>query len=234
MSDPIPTALIVSHGQPSAPEPPEAALADLARRVGAHLPGWEVRSATLANPGRIEAEAATLPDGAVIYPLFMARGYFVTRALPERLGQRDMRMAEPMGLEPDLPALAADLVRDALAEAGWAGRDARLLVAGHGSGKGPAAAEAAERFVAALRQILPDVDIRTGYVEQTPYVAEAAADMGDRALCLPFFAQEGDHCREDIPQALDEAGFTGVRLPPLGLAPTIAPLIARSLQRFAG
>lgn len=234
MPDPIPTALIVAHGQPSAPQPPEAALAELADRVGAHLPGWTLRAATLASPGRVEALAADLPPGAVIYPLFMARGYFVTRALPARLGDRPLRMADPLGLDPALPALAAEVVRDALAEAGWPARGSRLLLAAHGSARGTAAAEAAEAFAAALRPLLEGVTVRTGYVEQDPRVAEAAEGMGGRAICLPFFAQEGDHCREDIPEALDAAGFAGLRLPPLGLAPGIAPLIARSLQRFSG
>ena len=44
-----PVALLISHGQPSDPGPAEAALAGLARGVAGHLPGWRVRSATLAD-----------------------------------------------------------------------------------------------------------------------------------------------------------------------------------------
>ena len=46
-------ALIVAHGQPSDPAPAAAALEALAVRVAAHLPGWQVDAATLAQPGRL-------------------------------------------------------------------------------------------------------------------------------------------------------------------------------------
>ena len=36
--------LIVAHGQPSDPGPPEAEMHALATRVAGHLPGWLVRS----------------------------------------------------------------------------------------------------------------------------------------------------------------------------------------------
>lgn len=226
MPDPTPHALIVAHGQPSAPAPPEAALADLARAVSDRLPGWAVHSATLATPGRIEDEAAKLPAGAVIYPFFMANGYFVTRVLPKRLAELPCRITPPLGLDPDLPALAASFLN---LEADATGP---VLLAAHGSGRGTAAAEAAEGFADALRPLLPGRDIVTGYVEQAPSIADAARGLGPGAVCLPFFAQEGDHCREDIPEALDEAGFAGTCLPPLGHAAGIPALIARALRQF--
>lgn len=232
-SDPIRHALIVAHGQPSAPQQPEAALARLADAVAGHLPGWRLRSATLASPGRLEAEADAMPPGTIVYPLFMARGYFVTRVLPSRLDARPHRMAPPLGLDPDLPQLAAGLLRMALDGRRADRQPERLLLAAHGSARGRAAADAAEAFAAALRPRLAGIEIVTGYVEQAPRIDAAARDLGPQDICLPFFAQDGDHCRDDIPRALDAAGFAGLRLPPLGLAAGIPALIARALGRHA-
>ena len=41
-------ALIVAHGQPSDPAPAEMELAAIAAAVAAHLPNWNITSATLA------------------------------------------------------------------------------------------------------------------------------------------------------------------------------------------
>lgn len=74
------SALIVAHGSPSDPDPQEAALQALAQAVAAHLPGWQVRGATLAAEGAFDAGVAAL-EAPLIYPFFMARGYFTGRVL---------------------------------------------------------------------------------------------------------------------------------------------------------
>ena len=51
----IKQALIISHGQPSDPDPAEAALALLAAKVAALLPDWRVDSATMAKTGALDA-----------------------------------------------------------------------------------------------------------------------------------------------------------------------------------
>ncbi|MGI9369235.1 MAG: cobalamin biosynthesis protein CbiX, partial [Ruegeria sp.] len=72
----MPHALIVAHGQPSDPAPAEAALADFARQVDSAAKRVSVHSATLATPSRLEEVLSKLPDETVIYPMFMANGWF--------------------------------------------------------------------------------------------------------------------------------------------------------------
>ena len=48
-------------------------------------------------------------------------------------------------------------------------------------------------------------------------------------ICLPYFAADGGHVQQDIPQALTQAGFTGRLLPPLGIDPRVPPVIAQTL-----
>ena len=231
MPDRRPIALITAHGQPSAPQPPEAALARLAAQLQDLLPAWHIRAATLSAPGRIEGE---LTPGAVIYPFFMARGWFAGKVLSRRIGEVPHQMACPFGLDPALPALVASALEDEVTRRGWTGQSYELLLAAHGSARGPKAAQAAEDFATALRPLLPQARITTGFVEQEPLIETAARVLRDRALCLPFFAQAGDHSRIDIPQSLTAAGFTDAPLPVTGALPGVAHLIARALENCLG
>ncbi len=218
----------MAHGQPSDSEPAEGLLAVLAGQVRKMLPGWRVLSSTLATPGRLEAAARALPGGAVIFPLFMAGGWFVKQVLPVRLKRHDLITAAPLGLLPGLPDTAA------AALTAWAGIHDRpageILLAAHGSARGQAASGAAEAFARRLRARLPeDAEVRTGYLEQAPFLADAARDMNKDAICLPFFALPGEHVRRDLPAVLEEAGFRGRILPVLGQAAGIPALIARTI-----
>ena len=229
MPDTRPIALITAHGQPSDPNPPEAALARLAAQVQDLLPAWQIRSATLSAPGRFETE---LTSGAMIYPFFMARGWFVGKVLPRRIGDIPHQMACPFGLDPALPALVAAAIAHEVTERGWIGQDYDLLLAAHGSARGPKAAKSANDFAKALRPLLPLARVTTGFVEQAPTVETAARGLKDRAICLPFFAQSGDHSRIDIPQSLTTAGFFAPPLQVTGALPGTAALIAQALRNF--
>ncbi|GAA6197536.1 CbiX/SirB N-terminal domain-containing protein [Pseudophaeobacter arcticus] len=241
------TVVLVAHGQPSAPNPPEHSLAQLAEQVASFLPGWQVRSATLAQPGRLEQ---VMQPGALVYPFFMAEGWFTSKVLPKRICHVDHRQLPPFGQDPNLPELAARLVRQdraaqgqpfeaaagsASGSASGSGSDPSapgcLLLAAHGSARGPKAAAATELFATALRPLLPELEVRTAYIEQAPYLADVASNMPSDSLCLPFFAQSGDHVKDDIPEALSSAKFDGTVLPALGTTPEVARLIAKAIQR---
>jgi len=226
MPETRPIALITAHGQPSQPAPPEVALARLAAQVQDLLPDWNIRSATLSTPGRFEAEMA---DGAVVYPFFMARGWFAGQVLPRRIDTISHHMACPFGLDPALPALVAHAITLEIAQRGWTDQTFDLLLAAHGSARGPKAAQATNDFAAALRALLPQARIIPGFIEQTPTIETAAKALQHRALCLPFFAQSGDHSRNDIPHSLNAAGFRGALLPVTGALSGVPNLIANSI-----
>ncbi|WP_293573709.1 sirohydrochlorin chelatase [Phaeobacter sp.] len=228
-----PVAVITSHGQPSDPAPQEAALAAVAAAVAPLLPDWQVKSATLSTPGLLEE---TVEAGAVVYPFFMANGWFTANVLPKRLSDVACTITPPFGLDPDLPALACEALREACDSRGWTLEQTRVLLAAHGSARGPKAAEAAEAFADLMRATVPGIDLRTGYVEEDPRIADTARDIEQaqptqNSLCLPFFAQAGEHVRDDIPEALEEAAYTGDTLPVLGALPAVPALIAKAICR---
>lgn len=226
----MPHAVIVAHGQPSDPAPAEASLANFAARVDALTPQISVHSATLAAPGALEACLDRLPEDTVIYPLFMARGWFVTSALPKRVGSRKVRILDPLGIDPDLPALAAGALQGAMADRGWVAEDTGLVIAAHGSGRSQNPASVAIGFADAVALLLPFRSIRVGFVEQPPSISEAAFGLGETALCLPFFACTGGHVLEDVPTELAHAAFKGATLPVVGELPAIQRQIAMKLS----
>ncbi|MCG7519086.1 CbiX/SirB N-terminal domain-containing protein [Ruegeria sp. Ofav3-42] len=227
----MPHALIVAHGQPSDPDPAEAALAAYAAEVDGYCDGVSVHSATLAAPGMLEARLNELPEDTVIYPLFMAKGWFVTSALPKRLGDRDIGILNPLGVDPDLPALVATALRDTLSDRHWDPAATDLVLAAHGSGRSRNPSAVADAFSKELAEFISFRSIHLGFVEEAPSISEAASGTGDQALCLPFFACTGGHVQDDVPQELDRADFSGYVMPVVGELPAIKRHIANSLVK---
>lgn len=228
-------ALIVAHGSPADPFPQEAALKSLAVRVAMRLPGWRIAGTTLAAEGALEQALARL-DRPLVYPFFMAEGWFTRTTLPRRLaaaGAADLRQLPAFGTDPALPALMARVALDAARTARLDPAQTTLLLAAHGSKVSRASAEITEDMARRLRAATPFARIATGFVEEPPFLADAARDLGP-ALCLPFFALRAGHVAQDVPEALAEAGFEGPLLPAIGEHADAAALIAAALERAAG
>lgn len=225
----MPEALIIAHGAPSNPAPQQARMHALAEAVAAYLPGWLVRGATLAAPGALAGALQGL-TAPLVYPFFMAEGWFTRTALPRALASEGVtaRQLAPFGLDADLP----DLVRDAAIQAALFARidprSATLLLAAHGSKVSPASRLGAD---AMARQLAPVfAQVRLGLIEEPPFLADAARITGP-ALCLPLFALRAGHVETDIPEALARAVFSGPVLLPIGEHPRVAQLIAAALAR---
>ncbi len=229
----MPEVLIVAHGSPSDPEPQNAALVALAKAVGLHLPGWVVRGVTLAKPGAFEAAMGAL-TAPLIYPFFMAEGWFSGRELPRRLalvGAEDLPRLAPFGTDPALPALIAEATLEAARLAGIDPVSAVLILAAHGSKVARKSKDSSYAMAETLRTLTPFSRISVGLIEEPPLLAEVAQIQGP-ALCLPFFALRAGHVEIDIPKALAEAGFTGPLLTEIGAHPSVPGLIADALQRW--
>ena len=232
---PASEALLVAHGAPADPWPQAAAMMALAVRVAMWLPGWRVRGVTLAEAGALEhaVGAMTRP---LVYPFFMAEGWFTGTALPRRLaaaGGRGLCRLAPFGTDPDLPALMA---RAAVAGAAASGIDpgsAHLLIAAHGSRVSRTSSATTWAMVERMRALTPFAGVDAGFVEEAPFLADAARATEARgpAVCLPFFALRAGHVATDVPEALAQARFTGRLLDPVGEDAGVPRLIAKGLMR---
>ncbi len=226
----IKEALIVSHGQPSDPEPAEAALALLAAKVAALLPDWRVHSATLAKPDALAAVVAGRPRG-VVYPMFMAGGWFPTTELPRRMAEAggvDWTYLPPFGLDARVQDLVVTLAQEAATAQGRSVAQTDVLLAAHGSFRSSAPSEVAQAVAQRLKRA-GFARAEAFFIDQEPRIATATG-FGAGSVCLPFFAAEGGHVTDDLPLALAEADFGGRALPPLGLDARVPSLIAAALQ----
>ncbi|MCK7611105.1 sirohydrochlorin chelatase [Roseibium sediminicola] len=223
-------AVLVAHGQPSQPEAGEAHLRALSQKVRAFLPGWSVRSATLAQQGSLDRALVQAGSEPLVFPVFMAEGWFTQKALAGRLTGTGARQLPALGVHADLPQLTARYLDEVAGKSHWRTSGYEVLLAAHGSATCAATAQCTLRFAAGLAENLGDVPIRIGFLEETPWLRNAAARCGLKTLLLPLFAGNGGHVTKDIPEALDEAGFKGLRLAPLIEAAFIPKLIACALE----
>jgi sirohydrochlorin ferrochelatase len=210
----------------------------LAEAVARLLPqGWSVRGATLAAPGAIDAALSGLrANGPVlVYPHFMADGWFTTKELPRRLraaGAEDFDILPALGLDPAVPDLCLRRAEAAVRAGGHAAGEVALVLAAHGSPSDPRPARVAgavAEFLAAsgrFREVIP------GYVDQPPFLADAAR-VDAPAVCLPFFAGRAGHVEMDLPEALAEAEFPGPLLDPVGADAEVPGIIAAALEGYA-
>ncbi|MFC2969576.1 CbiX/SirB N-terminal domain-containing protein [Acidimangrovimonas pyrenivorans] len=225
--------VIVAHGAPSDPEPQQQALEALATEVAALLPGdWRVGGATLARKGALETALAGM-DRPLVYPFFMAQGWFTGTELPRRLaaaGRGEARQLLPFGLDPALPGLVMQAARQGAEQAGLAPGEAGLVLAAHGSAVSRGSATATTALAREIAACGTFARVEAGYVEEAPYLAAIACGMGP-SVCLPLFAQRAGHVTRDVPRALEQAGFEGPLLPPIGAHPGVPALIAAAAAR---
>ncbi len=232
MFDTRPSAILVAHGSPSEPGPQDAALKALAAAVGARMPGWDLRGATLAADLSLEAALDGL-HAPLIYPFFMAEGFFTGRALPGRLekaGAGDARRLAPFGTDPALPMLMAQVALEGATGSALEPETTALILAAHGSQVSSTSKDSTYAMAAQLRTLTPFARIEVGLIEEPPHLADVARDLGG-GVCLPFFALRAGHVEGDVPQALAEAGFEGPLLPAIGEHPGVPRLIADALLR---
>jgi sirohydrochlorin ferrochelatase len=230
-------ALIVAHGAPSAPDGPSRVMRALGASVTALLPGWTVRGATLAAPGAIAAALEESPEMGrlLVYPHFMADGWFTTEELPRRLGAcgaGGFDILPAFGLDSAVLQLCLRRAGEAILAGKYAPGEAALLLAAHGSPADPrpaAAAGAAVRFLARSGLFR---EVRAGFIDEAPFLADATRIDGP-AICLPFFAGRAGHVERDLPVALAEASFPGPVLAPIGADAAVPGVIAAALAKYA-
>ncbi len=224
--------VLVAHGSPSDPEPQEDTMRRLAEAVAAQSPGSLIRGATLAMPGSLEGALAGL-DAPIIYPFFMAEGWFTKRELPRRLKEIgvEARHMDPFGVDPALPELITQACLQAASSAGIEPESADLILTAHGSKVARKSKNSAYDMAALLRRKTPFWRVQVALIEEPPFL-EDIARQSNSGICLPFFALRAGHVLDDIPDALDAARFDGELLPPIGEHPEVPALIAAAIARL--
>lgn len=232
-----PVAVIVAHGSPSVPVPLDLWVKVLALKVAARTPHLHVGGATLGFPKSLETELAKAPPGEpiVLYPFFMSDGWFTK---VEMMRRAKAATANPLvsvpafGLDPGVAGLCVRTVSDEMVRHGEQPDRSVLVLAAHGSMKNPASANAARDIQSRIVAARAFGEVRLGFVEEPPTIAEAADGLTGRlSVCLPLFATRGGHVTGDIPDQLAEARFTGRILDPIGERADVHTIIAGALSQ---
>lgn len=208
----------------------------VAARLEGVLPGWTVRGATLTAPADLEAKLAALAEQPLlVFPYFMADGWFVRERLPRAiraLRTGPFRLLPPLGLDPALHRLCLSCAHDAVTAAGLPPGDTALLLAGHGSPTDPRPCRAVEDVAGFIHSKQVFREVRIGFLDQPPLL-RSSGRLASPGICLPFFAGSAGHMEVDLPAALVAAGFDGPLLAPIGLHPRIPAIIAAALRAAA-
>lgn len=171
----------------------------------------------------------------MIYPLFMARGYFTETVLAERiagagLGDRAI-ILPPLGADPAVPPLLLRQAIGAACSAGWATSETRLVVAGHGSKFSRASAAATRRAALAMLSVSPFADVEIGLLEEPPFLGDVLAATGRQTVVTGFFSGDGLHAGEDVPGAIRAASANAVYAGSAGSLPEIPGIVAAAVHR---
>ena len=175
------------------------------------------------------------PAAVVIYPFFMADGYFVKTVLRQRLAEFGLavphRILAPLGLDPNLVPLILRQSQQVAEKAGLSATQGRLLLVGHGSKFGTASATATRQVMQTMQQNLPapfkETDV--AFLEEAPFLADQLQSSSRPTVVSGFFNGDGLHGGQDIPKAIAEARTGAHYTGPIGAESEVSALIQRAV-----
>ncbi|MEM1371912.1 MAG: CbiX/SirB N-terminal domain-containing protein, partial [Pseudomonadota bacterium] len=229
-------AILVAHGERGGARSNELLL-NHAKSINS--PDDPVFGAVLNGEPSLEAvldqALAFSPQQILIYPFFIAPGYFVGRVLPRRIQESGLadtcRVLAPFGSDAGLPELITKRALGMAVREGWKPQDVRLLLVGHGSRSGaPASATATRAMAAKLKRMTNFAEVAVAYLEEPPLVASVLKKSSRSTIAVGFFCGDGLHSAEDVPEALSAWGGKSVYTGPVGAGPEVASLMGASID----
>jgi sirohydrochlorin ferrochelatase len=101
---------------------------------------------------------------------------------------------------------------------------------GHGSKIGPASADATRKVAAQIAQHNHFQSVECAFLEEAEFLADALT-RSERTptVVLGFFAGDGLHSAEDVPETISETGSKAVYAGSIGKAPEVRELILQAV-----
>lgn len=256
--------VLVAHGSERVAAA-ETATASHAKALGRRALFREVKACFLkAAPGPRETVASLHSSSAYIVPCFMSRGYAARTLVPQELGlagpltrlSRGARQAaplervfycDPVGTHPRLTEVIARHVEETCRVHDLDPAAVSVLLVGHGTPRDPVSGEAARRHAARLEERAGFARVRAAFLEEPPYLKDAAEGLGGRpTVAVGLFAEAGAHGEEDVPRLLGlgpaagppgraAAGDGAARIwyaGPIGPDPEIAEIVLDQVRAF--
>jgi sirohydrochlorin ferrochelatase len=180
--------------------------------------------------------ALSLPH-IIVYPLFLADGYFTRVALPRLIEQAKRQdqiitVLAPLGLDPALGDLIVDETLDAARCHSILPEEVTVVLVAHGSTSDKASRIATEQLADRVRERRCFRDTRFALLEEAPSLAEATADTRGPIIVVGLFAGEGVHGADDTKRLVAELGRDDIVLVgPVGTFGGIDAVIAAAVIR---
>lgn len=171
-----------------------------------------------------------------VVPMLMADGYTSRTVLPEAVADVapdgvKVRITPPLGTSPGVGDLIARRALLACLDRGWQPAQTGLLVAGHGTTRDVRSGETVEATAARLRDGGAFGDVRSGFLEQAPLLADVLAELQPSPCVVAgYFADAGAHAVQDLPALIAANHADAVYLGPVGVDPEIVDVIVEQLQ----
>ena len=209
--------LLAAHGE-RREDAENASVARLAGNLAAAGVATEVGFGFIkGTPAVDEAIRALSLAHIIVYPLFLADGYF-TRVVLAQLIEQSKRQDQiitvlaPLGLDPALGDLIVDEVLDAARYHSIWPEEVTVVLVAHGSTNDRASRIATEQLADCVRGRRCFRDTRIALLEEAPSLAEATADTPGPIIVVGLFAGEGMHGLNDARRLVMELGRDNIVL----------------------
>ncbi|MGB8275084.1 MAG: CbiX/SirB N-terminal domain-containing protein [Alphaproteobacteria bacterium] len=244
--------IVVGHGS-SRLEAGKTALFRHARAIAERGIFKRVESCFLKAAPRLIDALADLPAGPVfLVPFLMSEGLATRVVIPGLLGfegapgeivypqfaaaNTKLFYCEPVGANAALAGVIRARAMACCAEQGLEPASTGVLLVAHGTEKDAASGLSARRHAARLSGAGEFARVSVAFLEEPPYLADVAAELGDRpTVVVGLFAEAGLHGERDVPRLLKTARsglapaiYTG----PIGTDVAMVDLILDQVRRF--
>ncbi len=189
------------------------------------------------SPSVDEAIRALSTRHIIVYPLFLADGYFTRVALPRlvkpsRRQDQIITVLPPLGLDPALDDLIVDEALDTARYHSILPETVTVVLVAHGSTNDKASRIATEQLADRVRGRRCFRDARIALLEEAPSLAEATADTPGPIIVVGLFAGEGVHGADDTKRLVAELGRDDIVLvEPVGTFEGLDTIVAAAVTR---
>ena len=207
------------------------------------------------EPSLRQVLRTTASSDVTLIPLFISEGYFTETVIPRELGLghqgpvppegvgrviggRTVRYTLPYGVHPRMAEVILERAREVLPELEEVGQETALIVLGHGTSRNDNSRRVIVRNAERLRERGLFAEVHALFLDEDPRVLSWPERVrAPRVVIVPFFASEGWHTQETIPEELGLRGPQTVFLEtphgpqtvyyaaPVGTHPAVAEVI---------
>jgi sirohydrochlorin cobaltochelatase len=234
--------LLAAHGErgeAGAGEGANASVIRLADELRARGIVAEVRCGFIKGAPTIrDALAAFTTPDIVVYPLFLAEGFFTRVRLPELIGAADaarpVTILPPLGADPALVGLVMERAIRMGEARGYAAADTWLVLVAHGSATHTSSRRAADHLARRIAMRWRFAGVTAAFLEEVPLIDDVLRTVPGPAVVAGLFAGEGLHGREDLGRLIAAADRSDLApIGNVGTWPELADIVTAALRDVA-